>query len=202
LAPGHPDLPEDLRPFGQPVLVGGTMGTASYVLVGTEAGMARAFGSACHGAGRSQSRHAARKQWRGRDIIEGLAARGILVRSHSLAGIAEEAPGAYKDVETVVAATEAARLARKGGAARTAHLHQGANQTTAKGAPVFEGIDARRSPLLTDLYQLNMLEAYLAEGLTQTAVFELFFSQAAGATAFPRRRRSGAGGRVVADVAL
>jgi tRNA-splicing ligase RtcB len=111
--PGHPDLPEDLRPFGQPVLVGGTMGTASYVLVGTEEGMARAFGSACHGAGRSQSRHAARKQWRGREIIEALAARGILVRSHSLAGIAEEAPGAYKDVETVVAATEAAGLARK-----------------------------------------------------------------------------------------
>ncbi len=111
--PGHPELPEDLRAVGQPVLVGGTMGTASYILVGTAEGMTRAFGSACHGAGRSQSRHAARRRWQGREVVDALAARGILVRSPSLRGIAEEAPGAYKDVEAVVEATHRAGLARK-----------------------------------------------------------------------------------------
>ena len=75
--------------------------------------MARAFGSACHGAGRAMSRHEATRRWRGRDLVDELAARGILIRSPSLRGIAEEAPLAYKDVSQVVDAAQAAGLARK-----------------------------------------------------------------------------------------
>ena len=89
------------------------MGTASYILVGTETGMARAFGSACHGAGRAMSRHQAYRQWQGRQVIDELAARGILIRSPTSRGVAEEAPGAYKDVGAVVDAAEHAGLARK-----------------------------------------------------------------------------------------
>ena len=111
--PGHPDVPAALRSVGQPVLIGGTMGTASYVLTGTEDGMERAFGSACHGAGRAMSRHKAKKRWHGRQVVDELAARGILVRSPSYRGIAEEAPGAYKDVSEVVDATAEAGLALK-----------------------------------------------------------------------------------------
>jgi tRNA-splicing ligase RtcB len=110
--PGHPALPEALRAFGQPVLIGGTMGTASYILCGTQAGMGLAFGSACHGAGRSMSRHAALRQWRGSEVVQNLAGRGILIRSRSMRGVAEEAPGAYKDVSAVVDATDRAGLAR------------------------------------------------------------------------------------------
>jgi len=111
--PGHPDLPAALREAGQPVLIGGSMGTASYVLAGTAQGMSAAFGSACHGAGRRMSRTQASRRWRGRDVIEELAGRGILVRSPSPSGVAEEAPGAYKDVAEVVDAAERAGLARK-----------------------------------------------------------------------------------------
>jgi tRNA-splicing ligase RtcB len=111
--PGHPDLPEPLRAVGQPVLIGGTMGTASYVLVGTAEGERRSFGSACHGAGRAMSRHQATRQWQGREVVDDLARQGIVVRSPSLRGVAEEAPGAYKDVGAVVDASEAAGLARK-----------------------------------------------------------------------------------------
>ena len=111
--PGHPDIPEALRDVGQPVLIGGTMGTSSYILRGTAEGMERAFGSACHGAGRSMSRNAARKRWKGRSVINDLASRGIVVRSRSYRGIAEEAPGAYKDVSAVVDAADRAGLARK-----------------------------------------------------------------------------------------
>ena len=110
--PGHPDLPPDLREVGQPVLIGGTMGTASYILAGTTAGMTLAFGSACHGAGRALSRHAATRRWHGRAVQNELAGRGILVRAPSPRGLAEEAPGAYKDVTEVVSATERAGLAR------------------------------------------------------------------------------------------
>lgn len=110
--PGHPDLPDRLRPFGQPVLIGGTMGTASYVLVGTATDRGRAFGSSCHGAGRRLSRHAAVKQFRGREVIDDLGRRGILVRSRSTRGVAEEAPAAYKDVTEVVEAAEQAGLSR------------------------------------------------------------------------------------------
>ena len=111
--PGHADLPQTLWPYGQPVLIGGSMGTSSYVLVGTSEGEAASFASACHGAGRAMSRHQARKRWRDRRIVDDLAARGILVRSPSLRGIAEEAPGAYKDVSAVVEASEHAGLARR-----------------------------------------------------------------------------------------
>lgn len=111
--PGHPDLPQELRAAGQPVLIGGSMGTASYVLAGTGRGMQIAFGSACHGAGRAMSRHAAKKHWQGRKLVDDLAAKGILIRSPSMRGVAEEAPGAYKDVSSVVDAAQQAGLARK-----------------------------------------------------------------------------------------
>ena len=110
--PGHPSLPEALRPHGQPVLIGGSMGTSSYVLAGTRESETLAFSSACHGAGRAMSRHKAGKLWKGRQVGDELYARGIIVRSPSSRGIAEEAPGAYKDVGAVVAAAEQAGLAK------------------------------------------------------------------------------------------
>ena len=111
--PGHQDIPYELRHVGQPVLIGGTMGTASYLLVGTRTGMELAYGSACHGAGRSMSRHQATRKWKGRQVIQDLAQQGILIRSLSTRGVAEEAPGAYKDVSAVIDAAEHAGLARK-----------------------------------------------------------------------------------------
>jgi tRNA-splicing ligase RtcB len=113
LGPGHPDLPRGLRDVGQPVLIGGTMGTASYILVGTVESERLAFSSSCHGAGRAMSRHQALRTWKGRQVIDELAARGIIVRSPSARGVAEEAPGAYKDVGAVVNAADAAGLSRK-----------------------------------------------------------------------------------------
>jgi tRNA-splicing ligase RtcB len=113
LGPGHPDLPPVFQAIGQPVLIGGTMGTASYVLVGTKQGELRAFSSSCHGAGRAMSRHAATRQWQGRQLMRELADRGILIRSPSPRGVAEEAPGAYKDVTAVVDAADQAGLSRK-----------------------------------------------------------------------------------------
>jgi tRNA-splicing ligase RtcB len=110
--PGHPDIPEAFRAVGQPVLIGGTMGTASYILSGTAKGMNLAFGSACHGAGRSMSRHQALRQWRGAEVVHSLANQGVLIRSRSMRGVAEEAPGAYKDVSAVVEAADHAGLAR------------------------------------------------------------------------------------------
>ena len=98
--------------MGQPVLIGGSMGTASYVLAGTRESETRAFSSACHGAGRRMSRHQALKSWRGRQVVDDLAERGILIRSPSMRGIAEEAPGAYKDVSAVVDSAERAGLAK------------------------------------------------------------------------------------------
>jgi len=109
--PGHPAVPEVFRNAGQPVLIGGSMGTSSYVLAGTEAGEALAFSSACHGAGRSMSRHQAARRWKGRSVVDEMAARGIVVKSPSLRGVAEEAPGAYKDVTRVVQVADAAGLA-------------------------------------------------------------------------------------------
>jgi tRNA-splicing ligase RtcB len=111
--PGHPDLPAALRDTGQPVLIGGSMGTGSYVLAGTAESEERAFASACHGAGRAMSRHAATRIWSGRQLVDALEAQGILVRSPSMRGVAEEAPGAYKDVGAVVLAAERAGLARR-----------------------------------------------------------------------------------------
>lgn len=111
--PGHPALPERLRPAGQPVIIGGSMGTHSYILAGNTGNEQRAFSSACHGAGRAMSRRQATRQWQGRTLIDELAERGILIHSPSLRGVAEEAPGAYKDVSEVVIAAEQADLARR-----------------------------------------------------------------------------------------
>lgn len=111
LPPGHPDLPEALQPFGQPVLIPGSMGTASYVLSGVEGG--GAFHSTCHGAGRTMSRHAARKRIGGKALAAQLEAAGIAVRSHSPRALAEEAPFSYKDVDEVVVTCERAGLARR-----------------------------------------------------------------------------------------
>ena len=111
--PGHPELPAALRETGQPVLIGGSMGTSSYILVGTSDGERLSFSSSCHGAGRAMSRRKASRTWKGRGVVDELAAEGILIRSPSLRGVAEEAPGAYKDVSAVVDAADAAGLSRK-----------------------------------------------------------------------------------------
>jgi tRNA-splicing ligase RtcB (3'-phosphate/5'-hydroxy nucleic acid ligase) len=100
--PGREEIPERYRAVGQPVLVGGTMGTVSFILRGTSHGMAETFGTALHGAGRAMSRHQAGKQWRSDQMTRELRAKGILVRAHGRRSLAEEAPGAYKDVERVV----------------------------------------------------------------------------------------------------
>ena len=100
--PGRVEIPARYRPVGQPLLVGGTMGTASYILRGTEKGMADCFGSAVHGAGRALSRMQAKRTWRGTELIKELEGKGIIIRSRSKSGVAEEAPGAYKDVDRVV----------------------------------------------------------------------------------------------------
>ena len=111
--PNHPGVPETLRSIGQPVLIGGTMGTASYILVGTSESENHSFSSSCHGAGRQMSRAQATKRWRGRELMDELAERGILIRSPSPRGVAEEAPGAYKDVNAVVEASEKSGLSRR-----------------------------------------------------------------------------------------
>jgi tRNA-splicing ligase RtcB len=111
--PGHPDLPAVFQATGQPVLIGGSMGTASHVLAGVATSEELSYSSACHGAGRSMSRRQAYKTWYGRQVVDDLAARGIIIRSPSFRGVAEEAPGAYKDVDAVVEAAHKAGLARK-----------------------------------------------------------------------------------------
>jgi tRNA-splicing ligase RtcB (3'-phosphate/5'-hydroxy nucleic acid ligase) len=109
LPPGHAELPAPIRAIGQPVLVPGSMGTASYVLVGIVDGAA--FHSACHGAGRVLSRHAAARRTHGAQLRRELTAAGVLVRGSTKRGLAEEAPAAYKDVDEVVRACQQARLA-------------------------------------------------------------------------------------------
>lgn len=110
---GHPDLPEIFQLTGQPVLVPGSMGTASYVLAGAPAGLDLTFGSSCHGAGRTMSRSAATRKVRGEEVRAELARQGVVVRAHSMRGLAEEAPLAYKDVDLVVDSVEGAGIARK-----------------------------------------------------------------------------------------
>lgn len=111
--PGYEKLAPEYKAVGQPVLIGGTMGTASYILAGTSESISKAFGSSCHGAGRNMSRKQATKRWQGRDVVDSLASRGIIIRSPSLRGVAEEAPGAYKDVNAVVEASHQAGLSCK-----------------------------------------------------------------------------------------
>ncbi|NEP77079.1 MAG: RtcB family protein [Okeania sp. SIO3B3] len=112
LPPKHPDLPPELAPYGQPVLIGGSMGTASYVLAGVPGSLSASYASACHGAGRILSRSAAKKRYSGREVLRKLHEQGIEAVAASAKSAAEEAPGAYKDVDRVVAVTHAAGLAR------------------------------------------------------------------------------------------
>jgi tRNA-splicing ligase RtcB len=111
--PGSPELPDEYKPIGQPVLVPGSMGTASWVLVGTAASMQQSFGSTCHGSGRLMSRHEAKRNVRGDKLRQELESEGIHIRAGSLAGLAEEAPQAYKDVDQVVEAVVGGGIARK-----------------------------------------------------------------------------------------
>jgi tRNA-splicing ligase RtcB len=110
---GHPDVPPKYQKIGQPVLIPGDMGRYSYVLVGTETAMKETFGSTCHGAGRVQSRTAAKRSLRDADVARDLASRGILVKAASRGSLAEEASQAYKDVADVVEVTHMAGIARK-----------------------------------------------------------------------------------------
>ncbi len=114
--PGHPELPPEYRRTGQPVIIGGSMETGSYVLAGVESG-AVSFFSTAHGSGRTMSRTRARKLVRGRELRDRMEKRGILVRAASYRGLAEEAGFAYKSVDEVAEATEIAGLSR-----RVAHL--------------------------------------------------------------------------------
>lgn len=111
--PGHPLVPEAYRAIGQPVLVPGDMGRASYLLLGATGAMAETFGSSCHGAGRVASRSKMIKQTAGRDLFREMADRGVVVMSKSRASVAEEMPEAYKDVSEVVDTIENAGISRK-----------------------------------------------------------------------------------------
>ncbi len=111
--PGHEELPDCYRDLGQPVIVPGDMGTASWLMLGTDGAMEQTFGSTCHGAGRVMSRSAAKKRRHGREVQSELEGRGIRVRSAGLATLAEEAPYAYKDVDRVIAVTHAAGISRR-----------------------------------------------------------------------------------------
>jgi len=111
--PGSPGVPEEYQATGQPVLVPGSMGTASWVLAGTQRSMERSFGSTCHGAGRVMSRSQAKHLVRGDQLKEELKRKGIYIQTGSLSGLAEEAPQAYKDVDTVVETVVGAGLACK-----------------------------------------------------------------------------------------
>lgn len=111
--PGSPELPDEYKEIGQPVLVPGSMGTGSWVLTGTDKSMKQSFGSSCHGAGRVMSRHKAKHEVRGETLRQELEARGIHIRAGSMAGLAEEAPVAYKDVDAVVQIVTGAGIARK-----------------------------------------------------------------------------------------
>jgi tRNA-splicing ligase RtcB (3'-phosphate/5'-hydroxy nucleic acid ligase) len=110
---GSDEIPAEYRAVGQPVFIPGSMGTASYVLAGDPGSLEQSFGTTCHGAGRLLSRTAARRQIAGSDLRRQLEGRGIVVRSPSAKGLAEEAPFAYKDVERVVEVVERAGLARR-----------------------------------------------------------------------------------------
>jgi len=110
---GHPDVPDIYRDIGQPVLIPGDMGRCSYIAVGTERAMRESFGSTCHGAGRVQSRAAAKRSLRGAEVVRELTSRGITVKAGSMGSLAEEASQAYKDVNEVVDITDKAGISRK-----------------------------------------------------------------------------------------
>ncbi|MEX2559594.1 MAG: RtcB family protein, partial [Pirellulales bacterium] len=111
--PEHPEVPSMYRRTGQPVIIPGDMGRASWVLAGQPGSMQQTFGTACHGAGRVMSRTAAIKHAQGRRIDQELAARGVIARARSWKGLVEEQPDAYKDVDLVVEVVDRAGLARK-----------------------------------------------------------------------------------------
>jgi len=111
--PGHPEIPDEYREIGQPVLIPGDMGRASWVLVGQPGSMSRSFGTTCHGAGRRLSRTAAVKQSKGRRIDHELRAKGVIAKARSWRGLAEEQPDAYKDVDLVVDVVDRAGLSKK-----------------------------------------------------------------------------------------
>ncbi len=110
--PGREELPANYRKVGQPVLIPGTMGTSSYILHGTETAMEETFGSTAHGAGRQMSRAGAKRTYRGEEVLKILEDRGIYVRANSMPVVAEEAPGAYKDVDQVVQTAHKAGISR------------------------------------------------------------------------------------------
>ena len=113
-APGHKILPKKYKDIGQPALIGGTMGTASYILTGTEKAMERSFGSTCHGAGRIMSRNEAKQKFWGEDVVKRLKKeKNIVIKAHSMAGAAEEAPGAYKNIDKVAESVEKAGLSKR-----------------------------------------------------------------------------------------
>ncbi|HUF65874.1 MAG TPA: RtcB family protein [Gemmatimonadaceae bacterium] len=111
--PGNAAIPEDYREVGQPVSIPGSMGTGSWVMAGDARAMTRSWGSACHGAGRSLSRHAAKRRISGGQLRRELEAKGIVIRCPSKAGLAEEAPFAYEDVDRVALVVEGAGLAHR-----------------------------------------------------------------------------------------
>lgn len=111
--PGSAEIPEEYRKFGQPVLIPGSMGTASWVLSGTQKSMEISFGSACHGAGRVKSRSQSKRETRGDALLQRLQKQGIIIRAGSMSGVAEEAPDAYKNVDDVIEAVCGAGIARK-----------------------------------------------------------------------------------------
>ncbi len=110
--PGRLEIPEKYRKIGQPIIIPGSMGTASYVLVGTEKGMSESLGSTAHGAGRVMSRHQAKDEFKGQTLVKELGEQGITIRGHSMSGLAEEAPGAYKDIDEVVKVSDELGIAR------------------------------------------------------------------------------------------
>jgi len=109
----HPEIPEVYKEVGQPVIIPGDMGRASYILVGTEKAMEDTFGSTCHGAGRVMSRAGAKRSITGKEVIEELSEKGIMVRTDNIKGLAEEASEAYKDVEKVVEIVEGSGISRR-----------------------------------------------------------------------------------------
>ena len=111
--PGHADVPEPFRRIGQPVICGGSMETGSYLLVGTSRADAESFGSTMHGAGRTMSRAQAKRTVRGDQLQRDMAQRGILVKAASMAGLAEEAGLAYKNISDVVESVETAGITKK-----------------------------------------------------------------------------------------
>ena len=110
--PGHSEIPEKYKEAGQPVLIPGSMGTASYILSGTKQGK-ETFYSTAHGAGRAMSRHAAMRMVSGQEVVKKLEQKGIIVKCRSMRGIAEEAPLAYKDIDSVVEVVHQAGLSKK-----------------------------------------------------------------------------------------